>query len=494
MLFSVLTPVYDPEPDDLRRMVESVQAQTWQNWELCLADDCSENSVVQGLLDEFASADNRIKVCFRRERGHISAASNSAFGISSGDFVCLVDHDDLVEPYSLECAAACIRAVSGCDMLYSDEDSILPDGSSGTPYLKPAWSPDLLLSNMYTSHLTFYRRSRFEQAGGFRKGYEGSQDHDLALRISELAGRICHIPRVLYHWRCAPSSTALDLDNKAYAFDAGLRAVRDAVDRRGCPGRVEHVEGWPGHYRVRYDTPSLHVALVMYGGRSRMESAWSAFTRDGCARSGNLSVERHFFSSMTSAFSSDTLFDSSADLFVFLDCDAVRPLLPDVVRELASHAARPSSGAVSGLWLDPAGRVIHAGVMLDGTGRWHYSHYGFMADDPGYMGRLLDVANVLAVGRECFAVSAWKLREAGGLDVRCGEDAVLDLCLKLYAMGMYNVITPHARIETRTGCGGFEAGQVMADRVVNEGMDICQAGDPFGHPDIHYLDFVRRVF
>lgn len=463
-------------------MVESVMAQTYANWELCLADDCSENSAITGMLNEFAASDPRIKLRIRRERGHISRASNSAFEISSGDLIALVDHDDVIEPLALALAADCAGSVPGCDMIYSDEDSILPDGTKGTAYLKPSWSPDLLLSNMYTGHLSFYRRGLFQEAGGFRKGFEGSQDYDLALRASEMADTICHIPQVLYHWRCAPSSTALDLENKRYAFDAGLRALQEAVGRRKGAGRVEHVAGYPGHYRVKYHCAPCQVALMLSGDNTAVKEAVRSIEQElEFNPQWNGRLDFHCFPSKASSFSSPDIFNCPADLFIFLDCDAVKRFGMEQLHELVSLAMRPTSGVVSGMLVDESGMVIHAGIVFDRPGCWRYSHFGFHADDPGYMGRLLDISNCLAVDSSCFAVSSCKLQEAGGMDNRLEKTAVMDLCLKLYAMGFYNVITPHARLTVRQG-SVFSEGGCRLEEAFMESWEEFSGRDPFYHP------------
>lgn len=491
MRFTILTPVFNPDPEDLRSMIESVKAQSWHDWELCLADDCSQDSAVIKLLKYYQRSDSRIKVLFRPERGHISTASNSAFDMATGDFISLVDHDDTVEPDSLSMAAKCINSVHDCDMVYSDEDSILPDGTHGTPYYKPSWSPDLLLSNMYTCHLSFYRRNIFEDIGGFRQGFEGSQDYDLALRFSEKARSICHIPKVLYHWRCSAASTALDLSNKAYAFEAGRRALQEAVDRRidnnkHLYGTVEDVKGFPGHYRVKYQLngeQKVKVGIMLGGGKSRVER--TALLIRGIRENTKFKYSKKIFcfDSLEKCLFSNTLFDIDCDLFIFINCDLITPPDRASLDELVVHSLRSSVGAVSGLWTDSSGMVYHAGVVLDEKVGWRYSHKGYKFRNPGYMGRLLDIANCISIAPACFALSAEKLRMIGGFDKCMGGSSVIDLCIKLYFSGYYNVVTPSATFKVRNRYK-LKVFSEEGKALFMERWSFLLDKDPFYHPEI----------
>jgi glycosyltransferase involved in cell wall biosynthesis len=264
-LFSLLLPVYDVPERWLRRCLDSVLAQVYPRWELCIADDASPSPHVRKVLHEYAGRDPRIKVALREHNGHISEASNTALELATGEFIGLLDHDDELRPHALLEMAEAISAQPGLQLLYSDEDKIDEDGSRFQPNFKPDWNPDLLLSQNYICHFTVIRTALVKASGGFRKGMEGSQDHDLVLRCSEVLtpNEIGHVPKVLYHWRAIRGSTALERDLKDYAAAAGLRAVTEHLERRGVQGVAEPLAH--GHYRVRWPLPEPppHVSVII---------------------------------------------------------------------------------------------------------------------------------------------------------------------------------------------------------------------------------------
>ncbi|MGF1492045.1 MAG: glycosyltransferase [Microcoleaceae cyanobacterium] len=233
---SVVMPVYNPPIEFLEQAIISVTQQIYTNWELCIADDCSTDPAVGETLNRWAEQDQRIQVLFRSENGNISRASNTAAKQATGDFLLFLDNDDELTPNALAEVALHLAANPGTDVLYSDDDKIDPIGKRFAPQFKPKWSPELLLSYMYMGHVLVVRRQLFQQVSGFRAGYEGAQDYDLALRITEEARQIGHIPLVLYHWRTAPGSTAISGAAKPASFQAGCNAVQDALDRRQTQG------------------------------------------------------------------------------------------------------------------------------------------------------------------------------------------------------------------------------------------------------------------
>jgi GT2 family glycosyltransferase len=262
-LFSIVTPVYEPPLDVLEQTIESVLAQTFTDWEWVLVDDCSPSDEVRDLLHHYADRDPRIKVVEREVNGHIVAASNDAIRAAIGQFLVFLDHDDLLTTDALEANAAEIERCDDVDYLYSDEDKVDDEGRFYNPFYKPAWSPERLRGQMYTSHLSVARASVVKEVGGFRDGYDGSQDHDLVLRVTEVARRVVHIPRILYHWRCIPGSAASDINAKPYAHVAGLRAVQDHLVRTGIDGEMVNGPAL-GVYRVaRRLDPSTAVSLVI---------------------------------------------------------------------------------------------------------------------------------------------------------------------------------------------------------------------------------------
>lgn len=261
--FSVVTPVYAPPIDILRRTVESVLAQTLPDWQFVLVDDCSPDPAVCELLREYAAAEPRITLVERSVNGHIAAASNDGIAAARGEFVCMLDHDDLLHPHALAEVDAAIAAFDDVDYVYTDEDKVDLDERFFDAFIKPDWSLERFRHQMYTCHLSVFRRSLVEELGGFRAGYDGSQDHDLVLRVVEQARRVVHVPRVLYHWRTLPGSTAHHPDAKPYAWVAGRNAVQDHLDRSGLDAVAEFGPS-PGHYRIRRRVdPARPVSVVI---------------------------------------------------------------------------------------------------------------------------------------------------------------------------------------------------------------------------------------
>ncbi|HRI49845.1 MAG TPA: glycosyltransferase, partial [Pseudomonadota bacterium] len=253
---SVLLPVYNVDPRWLREAIDSVLTQSYPHLELCIADDASPRPELAPLLRDYERRDPRVKLTLRANNGHIAAASNSALELATGEFVALLDHDDLLAPYALELVALELARCPQADLLFSDEDKIDPRGRRFEPSFKSELNYDLLLSQNQINHLGVYRTALVRAVGGFRRGLEGSQDYDLALRVLEqtAAERVRHIPHILYHWRSIPGSTALSGDAKPYAQTAARRAVHEHLQRRGVAARVLPAYGdW---HRVQYALPA----------------------------------------------------------------------------------------------------------------------------------------------------------------------------------------------------------------------------------------------
>lgn len=264
---SVVMPVYNPEIEFLDKAIESVRDQVYTDWELCIADDASTQPGVLERLRYWASVDTRIHVCQRDTNGQIAQATNSAAALASGHFLVFLDQDDCLPPQALAEIALAVADNPKIDLLYTDDDKITPEGDRYAPQFKPDWSPELLLSYMYFSHALVIRRSLFESLGGLRDGFEGAQDYDLALRATEATDQIAHLPMVLYHWRATNHSTASSGHAKPASFEAGRRAVQEALVRRGIEGKVAQptwaYERGLGLYECRFphDGPSVTVII-----------------------------------------------------------------------------------------------------------------------------------------------------------------------------------------------------------------------------------------
>ena len=256
-LISVLMPVYNTDERWLAKAIGSVRKQLYTNWELCIADDASPDPTVGRVLRRFQSQDSRIKVVFRPVNGHISAASNSALELVTGEFIALFDHDDMLPVHALLAVVHELNRHPDADIVYSDEDRLDELGRRYDAFFKPDWNPELFRGQNIISHLGVYRTAAVRRVGGFRVGLEGSQDYDLALRVVEQTEprNIRHIPHVLYHWRAIPGSAALGTGEKLYAHDAARRAVQEHLDRVGVRATVAPADHASFHQRVRYALP-----------------------------------------------------------------------------------------------------------------------------------------------------------------------------------------------------------------------------------------------
>jgi O-antigen biosynthesis protein len=262
-LFSFVTPVYETPIDVLEEAIASVRAQTVTAWELILVDDCSPDPAVREALRAAAAADPRIRVIEREVNGHIVTASNDGVAAATADWIALLDHDDVLTPDALEHVQRVIEAESDVDYIYSDEDKIDATGRRFNEFQKPAWSPERLRGGMYTCHFSVLRTSLVREVGGFLPGTDGSQDHDLVLRVTERARKVVHIPRVLYHWRIMPGSAAGDSEAKPYAWTAGRAAVQAHLERSGLDATAEYGPG-RGTYRIRRNLdPAVRVSVVI---------------------------------------------------------------------------------------------------------------------------------------------------------------------------------------------------------------------------------------
>lgn len=261
--FSIVVPVYNTDPTMLRAAVDSVHRQTFEAWELILVDDASDREGLADVLAELAAEDARVRVVRRNENGGISRASNDALAVASGEFIALLDHDDLLAAGALRAIADAVAADETIDYVYTDEEKVDEDGRLFDAFAKPDWSPERLRGQMYLGHLSAMRRSIVDEVGGFRPEYDGSQDHDLALRVTERARTVHHIPELLYRWRAHSQSTASTADAKPYTWDAGVRAVQDHLDRLGVRAVARHA-GWPNCIAVeRSLDPETSVSFVI---------------------------------------------------------------------------------------------------------------------------------------------------------------------------------------------------------------------------------------
>jgi GT2 family glycosyltransferase len=466
--FSIVMPVYETGEPWLARAIESVRAQLYPHWELCIADDASQSPHVRRVLTEATRADDRIKVAFRQSTGRIAAASNTALHLARGDFIVLLDHDDELTEHALFVLAT--RAHEA-DVLYSDEDKIDESGAFYEPFFKPDWNPDLLLSQNYIGHLCAIRRALVEEIGGFREGFEGSQDYDLFLRATARTNRIEHLPYVLYHWRSIPGSTARGASAKPYAEDSAIRALQEHV------GSAAHIEKGPlpTTYRVRWRQPRpppvvsiiiptrdaqdvlekcvesiirktayREFELLIVDNQSRVPAAleyFSSLERRGAARVLRFDAPFNF-----AAINNFAARHARGTILALLNND-LEVTNGDWLDEMVSHALRPEIGAVGARLLYPDGTIQHGGIILGIGGIAGHEHKYAPADAPGYFSRAQLAHDVSAVTAACLLIRKETFDAVGGLDETLAvafND--VDFCLRVRKRGLRNVWTPFATL------------------------------------------------
>ncbi len=481
-LISVIMPVYNTPRPWLIRALDSVRDQIYPNWELCVADDASTEPHVAEILRDYARRDARIKTVFRETNGHISAASNSALELATGEFCALLDHDDELPQHALAEIIYALEARPDLEFIYTDEDKIDESGHRSDPYFKPDWNPDLLLGQNYTCHFSVFRTARLRAIGGFREGLEGSQDWDLTLRATTDLdpARIHHIPKVLYHWRAIPGSTAFVIDEKAdYPFQAAKRALTDHLAATGVSAELLPVEG--RHWRVRYPLPATppKVSLIIptHNGYELLRTCLDSLRARTDYPDLEIIVVNHrsdhptilkYFTTLKnegvrvidyegmfnfSAINNHAARHARGSILGFLNND-LEIISADWLNEMVAQACRPEIGAVGALLYYPDDTVQHAGVIL-GIGGRHgspsvagHAFKGRRRGDEGQRNRLRLVQNYSAVTAACLVIRRDVFEQVGGFDERHLAVAFndIDFCLRVRAAGYRNLWTPFAEL------------------------------------------------
>jgi GT2 family glycosyltransferase/2-polyprenyl-3-methyl-5-hydroxy-6-metoxy-1,4-benzoquinol methylase len=461
---SVVMPVRDTEPKWLRAAIESVRGQLYDQWELCICDDASKRWATRRVLRQARRLDSRIKVARLRGSQGIAAATNSGLALATGEFVAFLDHDDELRPDALAEVVRRLNEDRELDLIYTDEDKRDVDESFVEPFFKPGWSPDLLLSVNYLNHLTVIRRRFIEHVGGLRSEYDGSQDYDLFLRVTEQTQNIAHIPRPLYSWRKAPGSAASEVLAKDFAYEAGKRALSDALRRRGLDGEVEKALV-RGRYRVRYRIHDRPLVAIVIPTRDKLEmlrrciesvQKRSTYQRYEIVVVDNESRQRDTLEYLKSLegrvlsyphpFNYARIINMAAqevksDYLLLLNNDT-EVISPDWIQAMVEHAQRLEVAAVGARLLYPDGRVQHEGIIIGfvGGSAGNVDHGGFFS-----LGET--IRNCSAVTGACMMVRPEVFWELGGLEERLGvafND--VDFCLRAREKGYQIVYTPYAQL------------------------------------------------
>jgi len=504
-LISVVMPVYNPVPAFLESAIQSVRNQLYPHWELCIADDASTDPRIAEILRKHRDADHRIKVVFRVKNGHISEASNSALELVTGEYIALLDHDDMLAQQALYRAAVEIVSHPEAMLIYSDEDKIDTEGKRSDPHFKSDWNPDLFLTCNMINHLGVYKTSIIREIGGFRKGLEGAQDYDLGLRFIEKTGpgTIRHIPRILYHWRLHENSMSLVPESKPYAETAAERAINDYFDRQGLKAKATHaVFG----YRTRYalPVPPPRVSLIIVGRNAALLSNCIRTLLDKstysnleilavgkappslikCLGDERVRILGHGEARGKSALRNRAAAMASGTVLGFID-SSLEALSEDWLEEMASHACRPEVGAVGARLFYPGTRLYHGGMILGMRGKVAgYAHRG--RRHAGYYGRAALTQCFSAVSGRCMFIRKELFQQVSGFNEALSNFADVDLCLRLREAGYRNIWTPYAQFRFLGICQGFPRKGEIA--YMKENWGSLLACDPAYNPNLT-LDF-----
>lgn len=477
--FSIITPVYNPPHDAFERCVRTVLEQTNPDWEWCLANDASPDEWVVPRLEELQRSDPRIRVVHRTTNGGIVAASNDAIALARAEFLVLLDNDDELHADALRLVGEALDREPECDYLYSDENKIGPEGMHFDDFAKPIWSPERLLAQNYTSHLSVLRRSLVEQVGRFRSGFDGSQDYDLILRVIERARRVVHVPHVLYHWRSLPTSTASSASAKPYAFVAALKAVGEHLERTGLAAEV--TEAGPSLARVRRAArhhPAVTVVVPLDDTRKRIFGIETPLARHVTSSLLQRTTYNNYRVVVVAApdLPAETIrsvadgfegrcdvvqLDSRFSLAQALNAGLIACQTPyaalvdqhcdfidgDWIETLQGYLQRTGVAAVAPFLVDQYGIIMSAGLGL--TPEPHEMASGRHPSDLGPVGMFAIARECFGVSTRCAMVDVAALKGVGGFSPDYATRVFdFDLACKLYRSGWHAIVTPLATVRS----------------------------------------------
>ena len=513
-LISVVVPAYHTPPLFLRQMLDSLVAQTYGGWELCIANGSPDDKEMEAVLEEYEKRDSRIRHENLKENLGIAENTNAAFRMAKGEFIGLLDHDDLLAPNALYEIALALEKNPEADVVYTDEDKVTTDLKEYfQPHLKPDFNLDLLRSNNYICHFFTVRREIVEQVGGFRKEFDGAQDYDFIFRCTEEARKILHIPEILYHWRTHKESTADNPASKMYAFEAGKRAIEAHLKRTGTDGEVSHTPDL-GFYRVKYPVKGEPLISIIIPNKDEKESL------EACLKSiwEKTTYKNYEIIVVENNSTSDEIFQyykeisqkgvrllrwkkefnysainnfgaahAKGEFLLFLNND-VTVITPDWLTELAGLCQRKEVGAAGVKLLYPDNTIQHAGCVIGIGGIAGHMFVDMPANRTGYLHKASLLQDMSAVTAACMIMKKQVFDQVGGFTE---ELAVafndVDLCLKINKAGSLVVYDPYVQLyhmESKTR--GAEDSKEKVRRFQTEieymrchWLDILKNGDPY---------------
>lgn len=514
-LISIAVPAYQTPVEFLKQMIESLISQTYPEWELCIANASPDNEEMQRVLADYSAKDSRVRFCNLKENLGIAENTNRAFSMAKGEFMGLLDHDDLLAPNALYEIVQALQDHPQADALYTDEDKVTTEMDEHfQPHLKPDFNLDLLRSNNYICHFFVVRRSIVEKAGGFRKEFDGAQDYDFIFRCTENAREVLHVPEILYHWRTHKASTADNPASKMYAFEAGKRAIEANLERTETKGVVSHTQDL-GFYRVKYPVQGKPLVSVIIPNKDEKETLQTCMEM----LNSNTSYQNFEIIIIENNSTTDEIFryykelskdprihllrwgkefnysainnfgvaHAKGEYLLFLNND-IKSINPDWMEELLGVCQRPEVGGVGAKLIYPDNTIQHAGCVVGMGGIAGHMFVDMPADRTGYLHKASLLQDMSAVTAACLMMKKEVFEEAGGFTE---ELAVafndVDLCLKVRKNNHLIVYDPYAKLyhmESKTR--GAEDSKEKVRRFQTEieymrchWLDILKNGDPY---------------
>ena len=514
-LISIAVPAYQTPVEFLKQMIESLISQTYTGWELCIANASPDNEEMQRVLADYSAKDVRVRFCSLKENLGIAENTNRAFAMAKGEFMGLLDHDDLLAPNALYEIVNTLQDHPQADALYTDEDKVTTDlDEHFQPHLKPDFNLDLLRSNNYICHFFVVRKSIVEKAGGFRKEFDGAQDYDFIFRCTENAREVLHVPEILYHWRTHKASTADNPASKMYAFEAGKRAIEAHLERTGTKGTVSHTQDL-GFYRVKYPVqgePLVSVIIPNKDEKETLQTCLESLKKNTSYQNFEIIIIENnsttgeifkYYKELSrdqqihllrwgkefnySAINNFGVAHARGEYLLFLNND-VKSIEPDWMEEMLGVCQRPEVGGVGAKLIYPDNTIQHAGCVIGMGGIAGHMFVDMPADRTGYLHKASLLQDMSAVTAACLMMKKEVFEQAGGFTE---ELAVafndVDLCLKVRKNNHLIVYDPYAKLyhmESKTR--GAEDSKEKVRRFQTEieymrchWMDILKNGDPY---------------
>lgn len=514
-LISIAVPAYQTPVEFLKQMIESLISQTYSEWELCIANASPDNEEMQKVLADYSARDSRVRFCNLKENLGIAENTNQAFAMAKGEFMGLLDHDDLLAPNALYEIVKALQDHPEADALYTDEDKVTTElDEHFQPHLKPDFNLDLLRSNNYICHFFVVRRSIVEKAGGFRKEFDGAQDYDFIFRCTENAREVLHVPEILYHWRTHKASTADNPASKMYAFEAGKRAIEANLERTGTKGIVSHTQDL-GFYRVKYPVqgnPLVSVIIPNKDEKETLQTCLEMLEKNTSYQNFEIIIIENnsttdeifkYYKELSkdprihllrwgkefnySAINNFGVAHAKGEYLLFLNND-VKAINPDWMEEMLGVCQRPEVGGVGAKLIYPDNTIQHAGCVIGMGGIAGHMFVDMPADRTGYLHKASLLQDMSAVTAACLMMKKNVFEEAGGFteDLAVAFNDV-DLCLKVRKNDHLIVYDPYAKLyhmESKTR--GAEDSKEKIRRFQTEieymrchWLDILKNGDPY---------------